>query len=225
MKKFNELTNIEICNLTPEQVLTYKKIELAENGIVFPVKPQEPVLAAEEKPDMVIYTIPVIGGRLAFTDEEDARNVLNALRQAKSAGLADEYGIPRFSLGYGKDYNGQTRILAVEPKECYSADVYARNTKIRESNSKLTSDYKEARKQYDELMTKVEEQLKDINKRITDAHDNIWHKQRLTTYFVRDYLPIAEGNTETAMRFLKLAHPVSESDEAYILEHYNDTQE
>jgi len=218
MKKFEELTDKEIYDLSDEQVKTYQKIELAENGIVFPVKPTEPKLEDELKPDIVIYAIPLINSRVAFTTKEDADRVLEALQQSPSAGLSDEYGIQRFSHGFGKDYNGQNRMLAVEPKEAYSSSEYERNRAIRDNNNRLTSAYKEASKKYDEQMEKVKEQLKGINEKIAVARENIRNKMRLTHIFVNDYMPIAENDIETAMRFLKLAYHISDSDEAYIRE-------
>ena len=85
MKKFAELSDLEIYNLSPEQIKTYKKIEMAENGIVFPVAPTKPQLTEELKPDLVVYAIPLIGRRIAFTNKEDAEKVLAIMQQTTTS--------------------------------------------------------------------------------------------------------------------------------------------
>lgn len=225
MKKFAELSDLEIYNLSPEQIKTYKKIEMAENGIVFPVAPTKPQLTEELKPDLVVYAIPLIGRRIAFTNKEDAEKVLAIMQQTTTSGLLDEYGIPRFVPGFGKDYNGRINILAVEPQSVYSSDVYEQNKAIKEQNAKLETAYKKARAEYDELIKRVSEALEEMNSRINEAREVINKRISLTFRLKNDYLPIAEDNIETAMRFLKLAYTVTDEDEAYIRSHYNDSQD
>ncbi|MBQ9340096.1 MAG: hypothetical protein IJS13_07175 [Paludibacteraceae bacterium] len=225
MKKFAELSDLEIYNLSPEQIKTYKKIELAENGIVFPVEPTKPQLTEELKPDLVVYAIPLIGRRIAFTNKEDADKVLAIMQQTTTSGLLDEYGIPRFVPGFGKDYNGRTNMLAVEPQAVYSSDVYEQNKLIKEQNAKLETAYKKARAEYDELIERVSEALEEMNSRINEAREVINKRISLTFRLKTDYLPIADDNIETAMRFLKLAYTVTDEDEAYIRSHYNESQD
>ena len=218
MKKFEELSDLEIYNLSDEQIETYKKVELAEHGIIFPVAPVEPQLEDELKPDKVVFYIPLASTSLAFENIEDANNVLQALQNANTAGQLGEFGVPKFTRGFGNDYMGQKLFLSVAQKEVYSKEVYEQNNAIRQRNSKLRSTYEEAKGIFDELMQRVEKQLTPMCKRIEDARYNIQKKMRLTHTFVNDYMPLAENNIETAMRYMKLAYSISESDEAYIRE-------
>ena len=225
MKKFAELSDLEIYNLSPEQIKTYEKIELAERGIVFPVEPTKPQLTEELKPNLVVYAIPLISRQLAFTNKEDADKVLSVLQQTTTSGLLDEYGIQRFTLGFGNDYNGRKNLLAIQPQEVYSADKYEQNKAIKEENAKLEEAYKKARAEYDELIEQVSEALEEMNSRINEAREVINKRISLTFRLKNDYLPIADDNIETAMRFLKLAYIVTAEDEAYIRSHYNESQD
>lgn len=218
MKKFAELTDVEIYNLSEEEIKTYKKVELAEHGVVFPVKPQEPELEDEPKPDITLFTIPLIESRLAFNNEEDARNVLAAIQQATSAGVTERYGTATFTPGFGTDYNGEKKLLAVEPKAGYSAELYKTKCAIAKRNAEKTEAYKKDREAFNSLMEKVNETLKPLREKIEAACDNIRNKMRLTHIFVNDYMPISDNDVETAMKYMKLAYHLSESDEAYIRE-------
>ncbi|MBR1525171.1 MAG: hypothetical protein IJ640_00725 [Prevotella sp.] len=218
MKKFAELTDLEIYNLSAEEIKTYKKVELAEHGVIFPVKPKEPELEEEPKPDITLYTIPLIESRLAFKDEEEARNVLTALQQATSIGLIERYGTASFVPGFGTDYNGEKKILAVEPKAGYSAELYKTKCIIAKRNAEKRDAYKKDCDAHNELMEKVNETLKPLREKIENACDNIRNKMRLTHIFVNDYMSISDNDVETAMKYMKLAYHLSESDEAYIRE-------
>ena len=218
MKKFEELTDKEIYNLSAEEIKTYKKVKLAENGVIFPVEPREPVLEEVPQPDIVLYTIPLIESRMAFKDEEDARRVLAAIQQSASAGLIERYGTTAFMQGFGTDYNGEKKILAVEPKAGYSQKLCKTKDIIAKRNAEKQVAYKKDSDAYKVLLEKAIETLKPLNEKIEAARENIKNKMRLTYIFISDYMPIAENDIETAMRFLKLAYSISESDEAYIRE-------
>lgn len=218
MKKFAELTDLEIYNLSSEEIKTYEKVELAEHGVIFPVEPQEQKLQAEPQPDLVIYTIPAIGSQLAFTNEEDARNVLNAIQQAQSAGLTEPYGIKSFKLGFGKTYDGEEKIPSIEPKKVYSEGLYSMKREINNRNSERVAAAKKEKDEYNALMEKVEETLKPLRAKMDLACQNIRNKMRLTHIFVNDYMPISDNDIEQAMKYMKLAYNISESDEAYIRE-------
>ena len=72
MKDFDKLTNEEIRLLTDEQIAIYKKLKWAENGIKFPVKPNEPECVEEDKPDLTAYYISELGDNVLFLSLEEA---------------------------------------------------------------------------------------------------------------------------------------------------------
>lgn len=217
MKKFAELTDAEIYNLSEEEIKTYKKVELAEHGVIFPVNPQKPELEDEPKPDITVFTIPLIESRLAFKNEEDARNVLAAIQQATSAGFVERYGTSTFTPGFGIDYKGEKNFLVVVPKESYSAELYETKNAIAIRNAEKKEAYKKDSETFNSLKEKVNETLKPLYDKIEAARDNIRNKRRLTYIFVNNYMPISD-DIETAMKYMKLAYHLSESDEEYIRE-------
>ena len=73
MKDFDKLTNEEIRLLTDEQIAIYKKLKWAENGIKFPVKPNEPECVEEDKPDLTAYYISELGDNVLFLSLEEAK--------------------------------------------------------------------------------------------------------------------------------------------------------
>ncbi len=220
MKNFFELSDLEIYNLSPEQIETYKKIALAEAGIKFPVEPVKPVLEPEPAPNMVVYTIACATFRLAFARKCDAEDVLEALNSCSTAGLLDGYGVPCFKPGYGKTFDGQKNMLAVEPIEAYSEDAYKAYREIRNRNTDSERVFDEACKEYSKRLDEASKVLDPIDARLLEARHTIGHRIMLTNMFAFEYLPIAENDTEIAMRFLKKAYTVKDEDEAYIREHY-----
>jgi len=222
MKNFFELSDLEIYNLSPEQIETYKKIALAEAGIKFPVEPTPPVLEPVPAPNLIVYTVKFATLRLAFTRKCEAEDVLEALEGCSSAGMLDGYGVQCFKPGYGKAYDGQKNMLSVEPVEAYSEDVYEDYRAKRERNAQAEALYKEACKVYNKLSEETSKVIDPIDARLIVARNTINNRRALTEKFAFEYLPIAENNTEVAMAFLKKAYTVKDDDEAYIREHYEE---
>ena len=224
MKDFDKLTNEEILLLTDEQIAIYKKLKWAENGIKFPVKPNEPECVEEDKPDLTAYYISELGDNVLFLSLEEAKNVLAALVEAKTLGHPDYnsnvgYGIMFFEPGTKRDYRGHQDIR-IESRQVYSKELFNQMATNLQTNKKLRDQYQKDLKEYNEVLTKATELTAEMDEKILNVRADFDRKQRLARKFKEDYLPIADNNEEIAMNFLSKAYSLSDEDKEYILNEY-----
>lgn len=220
MKKFNEFTTEELANLTDDEIEQYEKLICAENGIKMLDRPVEPVSDVDETKNLEIFRVNGFGGYLHFTDMDEAKTVMNCLKNLNTIGTTRYFADRKyFEVGTEKDYNNRPVDISISSEMVYTKD------KAIEIENALKG-YKEAKKQYDadlkeynEAYEAKKEAIKEFEELYEKACHIMHYRQTLTRIFYRDYLPIAEGNEQIAMDFLKKAYTVNEDDEAYIKSH------
>lgn len=220
MKKFNELTIEEIANLTEEQIEQYEKLLCAENGIKILDKPEEPTSDVDETKNLEIFKVNGFGGYLYFTDMDEAKTVMNCLKSLNTIGTTKYFADRKyFEVGPEKDYNNKPVDISISSEMVYTKD------KAVEIETALKG-YKEAKKQYDtdlkeynEAYEAKEAAIKEFKDLYEEACHIMHYRQTLTRIFYKDYLPIAEGNEQIAIDFLRKAYTVNEDDEAYVKSH------
>lgn len=220
MKKFNEFTTEELANLTDDEIEQYEKLICAENGIKMLDRPVEPVSDVDETKNLEIFRVNGFGGYLHFTDMDEAKTVMNCLKNLNTIGTTRYFADRKyFEVGPEKDYNNKPTDISISSEMVYTKD------KAVEIETAL-KDYKEAKKKYDtdlkeynEAYEAKKEAIKEFEELYEEACSIMHYRQTLTRIFYRDYLPIAEGNEQIAMDFLKKAYTVNEDDEAYIKSH------
>lgn len=220
MKKFNELTTEEMANLTDEQIEQYEKLICAENGIKMLERPVEPTSNVDETKNLEIFKVNGFGGYLHFTDMDEANTVMNCLKGLNTIGTTKYFADRKyFEVGPEKDYNNKPVDISISSEMVYTKE------KAIEIETALKG-YKEAKKKYDadlkeynEAYTAKEEAIKEFRDLYEEACHITHYRQTLTRIFYRDYLPIAEGNEQIAMDFLKKAYTVNEGDETYVKSH------
>ena len=220
MKKYNELTTEEMANLTDEQIEQYEKLICAQEGIKMLDSPVEPTSNVDETKNLEIFKVNGFGGYLYFGSMDEANTVMNLLKSLSTIGttryLADR---KYFELGPEKDYNNRPVDISIS-----SEMVYTRERAVAIEDS--LKDYREAKKkydkdsrEYDEANEAKEAAVKEFRSLYEEACHIMHYRNTLTRIFYRDYLPIAEGNEQIAMDFLKKAYTVNEGDEAYVKSH------
>ena len=229
MKEFSKLTDEEVYKLSTDDIIMYKKLAMAENGIKFPVKPKKP---ENEKinPDLSVFTIEGISDKwngLCFEQMEDARDFVMQIAKAKGMGYMKSSGMCGYSTVFferGLPLNWQNKepSLNICEERIFSKEKYEKAKKsIKEYNDAIDS-YNKKLIEYEEIKKSAEKVTKKIDERVVNVYEDFSKKISLTRIFVHDYLPIAENNEDIAMNFLIRAYSVSEDDMKYILEHKND---
>lgn len=225
MKNWKDLTDEELANLTDEEISKYNRLICAKNGIKMLEMPSEPKSNVNETKNLEIFKVGGFGGYLYFSSMDEAEIVMNCLKGLSTAGTTSYFANRKyFEVGTEKDYNNKPVDISIS-----SEMVYTKNRAV-EIEEEL-KDYKEAKKKYDidlkeynESYEAKENVIKEFKERYEKACHIMHCRQTLTRIFYRDYLPIAEGNEQMAMDFLKKAYTVSEEDENYIKSHKNDTE-
>ncbi|MBO4689391.1 MAG: hypothetical protein J5621_00805 [Paludibacteraceae bacterium] len=221
MKDFDKLTKEEIFNLTDEQIAIYKKLKWAENGIKFPVKPNEPECVEEEKPDLTVYFIRALSDNVFFLSLEEAKSVLEAVANAKTFGHSDYnsnvgYNYQYFEQGTTKTYYGHAE-LGIESKRLYSKELYNQMSTNLQTNNRMRKQYEKDLSEYNEMLSRATELTAAMDEKILNVRDDFNRKQSLARKFREDYLPLAGNDEDVAMNFLAKAYTLSEEDKEYIL--------
>lgn len=218
MKNWTELTDNELANLEDEEIATIRNLILAEAGIPIvinaPVKPE----IENPKKDLTIYVIKGLGSSIAFTDVNEATEVVEMLKRCKTIGLS-RYGSKYyyFTKGSERSYDGEPSEITIESQEVFSEELERsiRNKYI--DNKQQIENYEFELSNYNKLLARQDEATEDFYNALDEARKTIQRRENLKYQFQNTYLKLAEGNQEIALNFLKKAYIVSEEDEQYIL--------
>lgn len=198
MKKYKELTTEEMANLTDEQIEQYEKLICAQEGIKMLEKPVEPKLDIDKTKNLEVYKVTGFGS-IFFTSLDEAKEVADCLKRQKTIGNIRYYSSSAyFEPGPMKDYSDSATTISISSEMVY--------TKDRAIQIETAIEAKEAA-------------IKEFKDLYEEACHIMQYRQVLTRIFYRDFLPIAEGNEQIAMDFLKKAYTVNGGDEAYVKSH------
>ena len=229
MKDFSKLTNEEVYNLTPAEISLYKKLALAQEGVIFPVEPKKPE-SEKIEPDVRVFTIDGVSDKwdgLCFEKIEDANDFVLLLKKAKGIchqrnDNSFDYSIKYLEKGLPLDWQGKEPSLNISSKEIFSKEKYCNEqNRIKGYNSAVKS-YDQTLKKYQENLAEANKVTNFIDEKVEKVVKDFNHKIHLTRLFVFDYLPIAENNEDIAMKFLEKAYTLSADDKKYILGHKDD---
>lgn len=227
MKDFEKLTDEEIYNLTEEQILVYKKLLWAENGIQFPVKPNEPEAVEVEQPDLTIYRIRELGDSICFLSIEEAKKMVDLISSLKTYGHTGYeskvgYGTlfvnPGFANHYGRD------PLGIVSEQVYSKELFNSIATNLQTIRRMKEQYEKDLSEYDKVLSTATELTVDMDDKILSVRELFRKRFFLLSKFRDDYLPLAENNEEVAIRFLCKAYTISDDDKNYILANYKNKE-
>lgn len=221
MKNWKDLTDEELANLTEDEISKYDKIICAEEGIPFLEEPEKPVINYA-KENLTVYTIKY-ADNMAFTDMEEAMQVMEAINKCASVGTVKyNYGCRYFEKGF-KAYDDTEASASIQSGMMYDEAVATSNSDLKESHRKELSHYKDMKNLYEDSIQRRLVATNDFYNKLSAAQTVMSYRKKLAHMYVEEYLPLAEGNEAIAMGFLKKAYKVSEEDEQYINQHKNDT--
>ena len=221
MKDWKDLTDEELANLTDEEVSKYDKIICAEEGIPFLEEPEKPVINYD-KENLTVYTIKY-ADNMAFTDMEEAAQVMEAINKCSSVGTVKyNYGCRYYEKGF-KAYDDTEALASIQSGMMYDENVAKSNNELKESHRKELSHYEDMKSLYEDSIQRRLLATNDFYNKLNNAQTAMSYRKKLARLYVDEYLPLAEGNETMAINFLKKAYKVSEEDEQYINQHKNDT--
>lgn len=229
MKDFNELTKEELYFLTNEAIDKYKKLVLAEKGIEFPKKPKapEPIEAVEDKEVYCIDGLSDKWGEVCFEDIEEAREFLAVVLKMKTIGYRRyksnvDYNTYFFEKGLPRDYYDRQPNLSIRVERVFTKDKFE---KLEKSIIKFRADrdlYDAELKEYEKTVAKVHVATDFIDDKVKEAREDIERKKYLTDIMVNEYMPLADGNVDMAMKFLDKTYHLTDEQKEYVIAHVND---
>jgi hypothetical protein len=197
MKKFHELTEQEILDLTADQINYYIDYDCADQGIgLLPPMPNKPELNISE-PDETVYQI----GDIICLHAEQAQRIMETINQ--SALVRTDYNYPdssrvRITERMEKDNYYYPKMT---PKDVYSQSLWLVVKDQAEAHNKALRRYNEDTSEYDKAVSGRKRVVEAIQEHIDNTREHAQGREQLRAEFKR-YLELAEGRVSIALNFL-----------------------
>lgn len=214
-KEFKSLSAAELIVLTDEDLDRYVKLDLLHAGVKIPVQPVEPIYQQVPEPDVTAYTVEGFDG--LFTSNREADAVASLIGSSKLKISSYEYSVGyefRYAKEYFKNKYGE-KSITVSSSKLYSEALFKDITSKLSANKFLKDDYE-----------KLEEEYKKDFSNTSEIHDSIYDKysEALTRYNYLEglkerfeqYLSLADGDEEQALKFFKNAYAIDDEEAHYI---------
>lgn len=220
MKTIDEMTEQEILALTDEQVEKMKKLVLAENGVQFPEKPKHVELFDIEDEDMAVYNIPLLGD-MCFANRDEAERVLQLLSECGSLGfIENDYQAQADYFRHEKKrkycaYNENE--LSITTKRAYSIELYNKIKDFSKQNKKMQEQLEKDLQAYNKAMERNIELTSGIEDRIREVRSKYRRLDGFKRKFDEEYLPLADGDRDMAIRFMAKAYNLTDEEKEYVL--------
>lgn len=224
MKKINELTELEIFNLSDSDIELMIKLKKAEEGIKFIPKPKAPSLFEVKEQDMLVYSCSLLGDQLTFESVEEMNTVLNAIKETKSKFRIDynynksdsskKFATRELKQPYGSEWHTTTS------QRVYSVELYNEVIDLLFQNKKLTDQFEKELKEYESLLNDAKWIEDEINEIVMEVKEKFWKLESFCKKMKFDYLPLANDNEEIAMAFMDKAYSLSQEQKEYVLLNY-----
>lgn len=216
MKTIDKMTDQEICDLTDEQVEKLIVIRCAEEGVRFMDEP--PVMKTygykSISPSHFFYYLE--GLNIAVLDQDDA------IKIAKFLSGFDLYRTRYdFTVSNEKLYS-KLDIINIKHTPMFDTKDEETYKSIKDKNDKIEAEYKDQLERYERNMKKMSKIRAEIWSKVIDVRNKIDHMNHLRFLFVKEYLPLVDHDTNTAMTFFKKAYDVDDDTERYIREGIKD---
>lgn len=223
MKLITDYTKNELVKLQSDDIEKIIHLHLANEGIAIPREPVEPTYESVPEKDKKLFYVSGVDG-LYFEKREIAEEVAKTLKNNFSSlrsievNYWDTERTERVSPFKVEKYNSRepsVNDIVVQEHAVYSADLYMQIKSKIESNKKLREDYKKRKEAFDKASESAKTTVDMIWATVRDAQREQEEKDsKLATY--REYLALAEGDKDTAWKFMKKAHSVTQDQEDYI---------
>lgn len=218
MKDFDKLNELELANLTAEEIENYKNLYLAKKGIPIPIMPTKdivPIVIPKKK-----YYEVQLPSYLAFENIEDANKLANYIKNLKSRGTLDYdyevgYNNKYFRNGININYDGKEGEIGIATKDAYTYNDYNKIKPILVRNYKCETKYEEQLNKYREDSNRANACTAFIDEAIENAIDNLSSKKKYLDIFYSKYYPLNE-DINVAMSYFKVVYDITDEQEEYI---------
>lgn len=216
MKRFQELTDVEVLALSEEEIERYIKLEMAEEGIKILQKPVEPKYKTIPEGDELTYGVGGFADNVVFKEKGAAQRIADAITKELPNAFDLSYN-RNYSLRYLKKADTEyTNLGVVKHSKHYKKETLDRIEEDKTANDDLKRIYEKELKEYDSENNRASRIRSDIWDRVHYLQQQELEKERNLTRY-KEYLELANGNPEIAMNFLKKAYTIDEQTEQYIL--------
>lgn len=210
MKTFNDLTDVEIRNLTEDEITKYIDLAKAEAGIKIISMPEQPIYEVIVLKDKIVYYSSLLGDSVCSANPSDITILHETLLKLNL------YKHDFTSLGEGKYEYMLTPInlnkLNIQSVSTYSEKVFIDNKEKLLKNKLLESQYNKINSEYKDSVRKAEDVTSEIKTRIKSINERYDRIEELTNLFINTYMPLAENNAKVAMAFLVKAYNLTDED-------------
>lgn len=218
MKKIHEMDHAEIVALTEADLRRLLHVAMAEMGIPVLEEPVPPPTAAIPAEDTLAFTAKCLG-ELAFTDREEALRVLDLIRGCRTVvRVYEDYAIKgkRVYSGYANEYDRGDDAYDLRSVSGRSgAQVQALHEQL-EARNKSEADFKALAEAYKKAHTAAKRIREEIYGTYEEHHAQDRRREALRGKF-QQYLDLAEGSAEVALRFLGKVEELTADDQAMLL--------
>lgn len=223
MKRIYDLTELEVYKLNTDEVEGYIEIEKILAGVKLEsevvLKPLYPEIAPTSK----VYKVGLTGDKLVFKSLDEVEKFIEGVRKLKN--------VFQVKVDYDKNYNSLYSLEngigsqswqgwdSIETISVYSSQEEAKDAaKI----SNLNKEIKQVNEENLQNKAVYEEEASKIITDVYDYYNRVCHKfhrmERMESIFKNSYLPVAEGDVDKAIEFMKLAYSIDEETELYLRE-------
>ena len=226
MKNIAELTEQEILALTEDDINLMIKVKMAEEGIKFTNRPQQPMYATVPLPDTTVYYCPLLGYKLSFTDMNELMAVIELLSKCKTQCSVDS----NYNLADGNRYFLKEKLEnagyssdtwnTVIPLNAYSNKTYREAHEMLKENAKIKAEYDTLLKEHNTALDDAQWVSDEIWGRFNEVHAKYNRLNGFVWKFNNEYLPLSENNEEVAMKFMNKAYSLTEEEQQYVLTNY-----
>jgi len=191
MKKFADLSKVEVLNLTTEQIEKYVDLQCAIDGVrLLPLLVSEP-----EKPAMATTTAYKVGD-LVFLDMEKAQGVADAINDAQAWTSNYDYNV-----GYDYRFLKRCNVSEVSTIKAFSPEEWVEIKDRMQEYAVKRKEYEQQIKEYKEFADARARVSRDIWEVVDEYRDEQANIEQIRQKFTQ-YLDLAEGNNRIAIGFL-----------------------
>lgn len=220
MKSIEKMTEKQILNLKDEDLEKLINLKMAQEGIKLLQRPSEPQLSEVPKPDIILYQIE--GIEFYFKTRQAAEEAKDLFKDNKYIVGADYNYMSSEKVyhelaGLSKYDHEEREKMEIKEQDAYSIALYEEIKELLAANDKLNDAYKGGLEDYETEYKKSEYIREEINERYEEVCEKYRELDLMKSRYA-EYLELANGNSKTALTFLKKAYTVNEETEAYITE-------
>lgn len=193
MKFLDDYEQLELAELTEEEIEILIEIECAQEGVKIPgPHPVEPIEVGDIEPDRKVWRVP----EFTFEDEAEAAHVMDVIRGCKT--VVALMGYPqRINPSENPLERRDTPIL----DRVYSEGFYQSTQAERENHKRSVELYREAKKEFDELQGAYLDIRDKVYGVQLEAKARVGRYRRLQDQW-KEYLELAGGNDKVASGFM-----------------------